>query len=124
MQLLEDLRGEAAQLRVLGLVVDEVRLELALGDPPLAAPDDEAHLLDAHLAEQPLAVGVEVGGRGEVAVGLDAAVEELAKEADNAERGAEDLGHDWLFLVPLEQATLLSPKAGRHKLLQVVLLAW
>lgn len=93
MQLLQDLRREGPQLRVLGAV--EVRLEPPLGDAPFLAPDDEAHLLDADLAEQPLAVDVEVRGRGEEAVGLDAAVEELPEKAHDSYRGADEFGgHD------------------------------
>lgn len=91
MQLAQDLQCQAPQLRVpRGL---EVRLEPPLGDAPVAAPDDEAHLLDAHLAQQPLAVGVEIGRRREEAVGLDTARKELAQDAHHAEGGADGFGH-------------------------------
>lgn len=89
-QLLENLRGQLPQLRV--ALVLEVGVEHALCDPPLAAPDDEAHLLDAHLAQQALAVDVEVGRRREVAVRLDAAVEELAQHPDDADCRADEFG--------------------------------
>lgn len=93
MKLLQDLRREGPQLRILGAV--QMRLEPPLGDAPFLPPHDEAHLLDADLAEQALAVDVEVRGRGEEAVGLDAAVEELAEEAHDSYRGADEFGgHD------------------------------
>ena len=95
MKLLQDLRSQQSQLRISGLLRLQVFLQLALRNTPLAAPDDQAHLLDPHLAEEPLAVSVEVGSSGEVAVGFDAAVEELSEEPYDADDGAYCFGgHD------------------------------
>lgn len=91
MQLLQDLRRQRPQLRI-PLTV-QMRLQLALRDPPLATPDHEPHLLYAYFAHHALAVRVQVGSCREVAVGLDAPVEELAQEPYNAERRTYDFRH-------------------------------
>lgn len=70
-----------------------MRLQLALRDAPLATPDHEPHLLYPYFAHHALAVRVQVGRCREVAVGLDASVEELAQEPYNAERRPYDLRH-------------------------------
>lgn len=87
MQLLQYLRRQLPQPLILAAL--QMGLQFTLCNSPLSTPYYKTHLLDAHFAHEPLAIRVKLRCCGEVAIGLDAAVEELAYEADDADCRAD-----------------------------------